>query len=180
MKKLIVLVFAAILLVACSSKENTEQKKEKVDTVKEETKKEDFNPEEFLKEAKKHDLEWYVAESAKLKPEEISELEKYRANQEAKEQEAYQSILEHAKTKESVNDEGQKVIEYTMVNTLGHDASFFQLQWKEGTDENVSQTADNVKDGQEFVLTVDPAFDKTLDDIDLSSLSLTGSQDEEQ
>jgi hypothetical protein len=169
MKKILICMFAIVLLVGCGK----EQVKE--DTVKEETKQDEFNPEAFLKEAEKHGFEWYVAESAKLTPEEISELEKYQADQEAKELEAYQSILDNAKTKESVNDEGQKVIEYTMVNTSGHDKEFFQLHWVEGEDENVSETADNVKDGQEFTLIVDPAFDKTLDDIDLSTLSLTGS-----
>ena len=160
---------AIALLVGCSKEEFKE------DTVKEESKQDEFNPEAFLKETEKHGFEWYVAEAAKLTPDEISILEKYQAEQEAKELEAYQSILDNAKTKEFVNDEGQKVIEYKMVNTFGHDKEFFQLQWLEGVDQNYSQPVDNVKDGQEFTLIVDPAFDKTLDDIDLSTLRLTGS-----
>lgn len=179
MKKLLSSVFAISLLVGCSVEEAKEdvaksEVKEDVDVSKEGTKQTDFNPEEFVKEAEKHSLEWYIAETEKLTPEEIAELENYQADLEAKELELYQSILENAKTMESVNEEGQKVLEYKMVNTLGRDVEFFQLQWVEGSVENVSQTADMVKDGQEFTLIVDPASDKTLDDIDLSTLSLIG------
>ncbi|MEH7093921.1 hypothetical protein [Neobacillus vireti] len=173
MKKLLSIMIVLGLLVGCNKEEVKGTVKK--DTVKEENKQEKFNPEAFLKEAKKHDIEWYVAESAKLTKKEIAELEKYKADQDAKEQEAYKTILQTAKTKESVNDEGQKVIEYEMVNTLGHDADFFQLQWKEGSEDNYSQPSEKVKDGQVFKLIVDPAFDKSLDDIDLNTLKLTGS-----
>lgn len=178
MRELLISLFAITILVGCSKEEvKTEAKTEvvKTEAAKEGDKQKDFNPEEFLKEAEEHSFEWYVAETAKLSPEEIAELEEYQAEQEAADQEALQTMLQGAETKESTNDEGQKVIEYKMVNTLGHDVEFFQLQWVEGGNENVSEPSGKVKDGEEFTLMVDPAFDKSLEDIDLTTLSLTGS-----
>lgn len=178
MRGLLISLFAIALLVGCAKdevKSEVKTKEVKTETAKEETKQEEFKPEEFLKEAEKHSFEWYVAETAKLSPDDIAELEEYQAEQEAADQEALQTMLQGAETKESTNDEGQKVIEYKMVNTLGHDVEFFQLQWVEGGNENVSEPSEKVKDGEEFTLIVDPAFDKTLEDIDLTTLSLTGS-----
>ncbi|ALC92047.1 hypothetical protein AM500_21305 [Bacillus sp. FJAT-18017] len=180
-KKLMVtgIILSSLIFAGCS-KENPEQaaaeEKPKAGQEQTEGKSQDFNPEEFVKEAGKHGMEWYIAEVAKLKPEEISQLEEYQKELEAKKLATYEEILKGAETKEATNDEGQKVIEYKMVNKFDHDFQFFQLAWTEGDGENYSQTADNVRAGQPFTLIVDPAFDKTLNDIDLSTLSLTGSE----
>lgn len=173
MRKLLISIFTIALLAGCAKEEAKSEVK--AGPAKEETKQENFSPEAFLKEAENHSFEWYVAEASKLNPKQIEELEKYQAELETMELESYQKILEAAETKESVNEEGQKVIEYKMVNTLGRDVESFQLQWIEGESPNVSEASDLVKDGEVFTLIVDPAFDKTLDDIDLSSLNLTGS-----
>jgi hypothetical protein len=169
MKKRLLICFIAVFMLFGCNKDNQHI-----------AKKEKFDPAAFMKEADKHGMEWYLSSVSKLKPEEAAKLEEYNkkieAEKEAKLTETMTSMLANAKTKESVNDEGQKVIEYTMVNTIDHDIDWFQLAWQEGGGENVSDTADNVKKGQTFKLIVDPAFDKTLKDIDMSTIKLTSSE----
>jgi hypothetical protein len=177
MKRILISMFVIALLAGCTQpNDEAESVAKEAAPVKERTKQqEEFSPEAFLKEAENHSYEWYVAEASKLTPEQIEELEKFQAEQEAIDIETYQKMVDAAETKESVDEEGQKVIEYTMVNILGRDVEWFQLQWVEGGNENVSEASETVKDGEAFTLIVNPAFDKTLDDIDLSSLKLTGS-----
>jgi cysteine synthase len=64
-------------------------------------------------------MDWYLASVSKLTPDQAAKLEAYNKEQDAKHQQDLKLILENAATKESVNNEGQKVIEYTMKNTLG-------------------------------------------------------------
>lgn len=177
MKKLIISIVAIGILVGCNKEETTVVKQE--ERVAEQKQEETFDPAEFLKEAENHDLEWYIASVSKLTPEQAEELEifkeKYETEQEQIKINKFKSMLDNAKIKEFVNDEGQKNLEYTMINTLGYDVEWFQFSWMEAGGENVSEATDLIKSNQEFKLIVDPSFDATLDEIDLATLKLNSS-----
>jgi hypothetical protein len=182
MKILLIGLMVVGLLVGCA-KDNTNKDVAEKKPKQEVAKKDSFDPAAFMEESKKHGMEWYFASVSKLTPEQAEELEKYNTEQENKQGEALKNILDNA-TKKEVISQGEKNIEYTMVNTLGHDVKWFQLYYSNKADTSEggwgSETADNVKNGQEFKLHVPltvglPAGENP--NINMNSVILEGGED---